>query len=345
MTVWKMIAPAVLIAGLMSGPTAFAGPLDDANAGLDAMKQGDYNHAATLFTSAIKSGQLTGDDLEFAYSERGQAYLKSGNTKAAIADFKQALKLKPDDQDAQDGLAQAQAGGAPAPESANGSGGGSGRGGKLAQAGMDAFNGGNYAQAAQLFTQALNSGGLSGDDRELALLYRGKAYAQNGNARGALADFGMALHMKPDDQEAEAGLAQALTSLHAATPGTPIDAATCAANFSTKGKFLTGKSFTSFAEYPTLSPLEAMAGLYIALPKYTPYPGIAWQIQTVDVTAGTLTATISSPNTQLAISLTGQVEPDKGGSKITITEAVPPLMPTLDLKGSLCSTLAAAAAG
>ena len=342
MTVWKTIAPAVLIAGLMSAPAAFAGPLDDANAGLDAMKQGDYSHAAALFTSAIKSGQLTGDDLEFAYSERGQAYLKSGNSKAAAADFKQALKLKPDDQDAQDGLAQAEQGGAPAAES--GGGGGPGRGGKLAEAGMKAFDGGNYAQAAQLFTQALNSGGLSEDDRELALVYRGKAYAQSGNTHGALADFGMALHMKPDDQEAEAGLAQALGGLRAATPGVPIDAATCAANFTTKGKFLTGKSFTSFAVYPTLSPLEAMAGLYTALPKYTPYPGINWQVQTVDVTAGTLTATISSPN-QLAISLSASVMPENGGSRITITEAVPPLMPTLDLKGSMCSTLADAAAG
>ena len=337
----KMIAPAILIAGLVSASAAFANASDDANAGLDALKQGDYPRAVTLFTSAIKSGQLSSDDLEFAYSQRGEAYLKSGNAKAAALDFKQALKMKPDDQDAQYGLSEAQSNAAPGPSS----GGGSGRGEKQAQDGMNAFNAGNYTLAVQYFTQALNSGSLSGDDRELALVYRGKAYAETGNGRGAVADLGQALHMKPDDQEAEAALAKALTGLRAATPGNPIDAATCEANFSTHGKFLTGKSYASFADYPTLSPPEAMAGLYNALPQFTPYPGFPWQVETIDVEAGTLTASIAYPNTQLSIALTAQIEPDKGGSKITITEKVPPLGVTLDLKGSLCSTLAAAAAG
>ncbi len=61
-----------------------------------------------LFTHALRSGDLQGDDKEFAYYNRGKAYLGEHEYKLAIADLKAALKLKPDDDDAQSALQDAQ---------------------------------------------------------------------------------------------------------------------------------------------------------------------------------------------------------------------------------------------
>jgi tetratricopeptide (TPR) repeat protein len=77
---------------------------DLANAGLDALNAHDYAKAVDLFSAAIHSGDLKGGDEEYAYVERGQAYLSSKQYGLAQADFKHALELKPDDRDAQVGL-------------------------------------------------------------------------------------------------------------------------------------------------------------------------------------------------------------------------------------------------
>jgi len=88
--------------------SALANAIDDGNAGLDALNAGDYAKAVTLFTHALKSGELQGDDKEFAYLNRGRAYLGEGQNKLALADLHEALKLKPDDPDAQTALQQAE---------------------------------------------------------------------------------------------------------------------------------------------------------------------------------------------------------------------------------------------
>ena len=88
---------------------AFAGPVEDGNAGLDAMKNGDYDAAIRLFTHAIASPQLKGDDREFAYYQRGVAYLYKRNFISANADLQRAVAMKPDDEDAQDALNLAKA--------------------------------------------------------------------------------------------------------------------------------------------------------------------------------------------------------------------------------------------
>jgi tetratricopeptide (TPR) repeat protein len=87
---------------------AVAGAIDDGNAGLDALNKGSYDEAVRLFTKALKSGQLKGDDQEFAYFNRGKAYVGKHDYAKAIADLKKAVKIKPDDTDAQDALTEAQ---------------------------------------------------------------------------------------------------------------------------------------------------------------------------------------------------------------------------------------------
>lgn len=89
---------------------ALANAIDDGNAGLDALNNGAYDDAIRLFTKALKSGQLKGDDQEFAYLNRGKAYIGKHDYAKAVADLKKAAKLKPDDSEAQDMLAEAQSG-------------------------------------------------------------------------------------------------------------------------------------------------------------------------------------------------------------------------------------------
>jgi tetratricopeptide (TPR) repeat protein len=105
---------AIVLAAVALPVCAWANAVDDGNAGVDALNSGDYGKAVKLFTHAIASGQLAGDDKEFAYFNRGKAYLGEHEYKLAAADLKTALKLKPDDADAQAALAEAQAGSSPA---------------------------------------------------------------------------------------------------------------------------------------------------------------------------------------------------------------------------------------
>ena len=331
---------------------AQAGPVEDGNAGLEALQQGDYKRAVTLFTHALASSKLVGDDREFAYSQRGAAYLKQGNYAAATADFQRALKLKPDDADAQAGLEEAQSHADEGPPQRGGGGGGSGGGAtsaggaaQAAQAGMQALNNGDYSAAISQFTRALNSGRLSDDDRELALISRGKAYAGKGQYAEATQDFNKALHLKPDDQEAQDGFAKAIVQVRARTLTPGIDTDTCTRNFSSVGSILSGKTYTGYADYPTLSAFDAFAGTFAALNVYTPVPGNAWQISAVNLDAGSITGSITPGGAGRSITLQVRIEAVGAGSRVTIVESVPGLLPTLDLKGQVCRTLADAPKG
>jgi tetratricopeptide (TPR) repeat protein len=92
---------------LCAATSAFASAIDDGNAGLDALNSGDFTKAISLFTRALKSGELKGDDREFAYLNRGKAYLARGDNAKAVADLEEAVKLNPSDQDASAALQQA----------------------------------------------------------------------------------------------------------------------------------------------------------------------------------------------------------------------------------------------
>ena len=80
---------------------------DDGNAGLQALKQGAYDEAIRDFSRALASGQLNPDEQEFAYYGRGMAYGYKQQYGAAISDLKVAVRLKPDDADAQSALESA----------------------------------------------------------------------------------------------------------------------------------------------------------------------------------------------------------------------------------------------
>jgi tetratricopeptide (TPR) repeat protein len=74
--------------------------VNSANAGLDALNQGDTKTAIRLFTEAITSGSLSRSDLEYAYLERGKAYVQRNSPDHARRDADEALNLKPGDPDA-----------------------------------------------------------------------------------------------------------------------------------------------------------------------------------------------------------------------------------------------------
>jgi tetratricopeptide (TPR) repeat protein len=89
---------------LLSTAPAWADSAANANAGMDALGRGDYATAVALFSQAISAGDLSPADQESAYLERGHAYLGERRYDLAQADFRQAIKLRPDDDAAMAGL-------------------------------------------------------------------------------------------------------------------------------------------------------------------------------------------------------------------------------------------------
>jgi tetratricopeptide (TPR) repeat protein len=82
-----------------------------------------------------------------------------------------------------------------------------------AKAGLEALNRGDNEAAVRLFTQALDSGGMTSADRELAYLKRAEAYAAERDTARSLADLDQAQALYPNDQEA--------VSLRARLQGSP----------------------------------------------------------------------------------------------------------------------------
>lgn len=98
---------------------AFAGPLDDAKAGLAALDKGENITAIRLFSTAIDSHKLARSDQELAYVKRAEAYLASHQEKSALADANHALDLQPGDAEAVATRDRAQALLAPPPAAAD----------------------------------------------------------------------------------------------------------------------------------------------------------------------------------------------------------------------------------
>jgi tetratricopeptide (TPR) repeat protein len=89
------------------------------------------------------------------------------------------------------------------------------------KAGLTALDQGSFSAAVRLFTKVLADRHISSDDRELAYLSRGKAYAGLHKKTLAAADFHQALKLKPNDTEASvalAGLTQKQVAVAAAPP-------------------------------------------------------------------------------------------------------------------------------
>jgi tetratricopeptide (TPR) repeat protein len=94
-----MAAAAVL--ALAAGP-ALATALTDAQAGMEALERGDNATAIQLFTRALDAQPgLKGPDRELAFVKRAEAQLAAGQKQLAAADAAEALKLAPNDAEAQ----------------------------------------------------------------------------------------------------------------------------------------------------------------------------------------------------------------------------------------------------
>jgi hypothetical protein len=92
------------LAAVMAASHVRADGVADGNAGMEALKNQDYDKAIRMFTRALLVGKLSQEDSEFAYFNRGNAYAGQGDLDKAIADYQKAIQIKPDDADAQSAL-------------------------------------------------------------------------------------------------------------------------------------------------------------------------------------------------------------------------------------------------
>ena len=105
----KSVMLAAMAAVALAAVAVRAEPLDDAKAALAALGRGDNPTAIRLFDTALDSGRLGRVDQELAHVKRAEAYLASGDAKAAAADANQALDIDPSDQEAATALSRAHA--------------------------------------------------------------------------------------------------------------------------------------------------------------------------------------------------------------------------------------------
>jgi len=85
----------MFLAACLTAAPVMAGPREDIKAGNAAAQAQNLDQAIKLFSKAIKSGRLSPDNLAVAYNNRGSAYDDKGMGDKAIADFNQAIKIKP----------------------------------------------------------------------------------------------------------------------------------------------------------------------------------------------------------------------------------------------------------
>jgi tetratricopeptide (TPR) repeat protein len=85
---WRIVA----VSGIWLSLPADAQPADTNDA---SCKNSNPNLAISSCTSVIQSGSLAGDILAAAYNDRGDAYTNKYDDEHAIADYNQALKLRP----------------------------------------------------------------------------------------------------------------------------------------------------------------------------------------------------------------------------------------------------------
>jgi len=95
----RILLTSLLFLSLMVCATslAWAGGLDDLEAGYQAYRAGNYDEAIRLYTKAIESGGLTRADLRRAYDHRIYVWEKKGDYDKAIADYTKVIELDPKD--------------------------------------------------------------------------------------------------------------------------------------------------------------------------------------------------------------------------------------------------------
>lgn len=71
--------------------------LDQAKASLSESRARQYESVIKLYSQAIRSGKLSGDNLLTAYRNRGKAYFRQREYDTAIDDYDRAIELNPKD--------------------------------------------------------------------------------------------------------------------------------------------------------------------------------------------------------------------------------------------------------
>lgn len=146
------------------GARAVANAVDDINAGAAASNRGDYDEAIRLFTQALNSGQLSSQNREIAFSNRGISWFNKGEYDKAIADYDEALRLNPQD----DGI--------------------------FLSRGVAWFKKGDYDKALADENEAIR---LNPRDAE-AFNNRGNAWLRKGDDDKAIADYSESIRLNPN---------------------------------------------------------------------------------------------------------------------------------------------------
>ncbi len=151
-----------------------AGGLDEIRNGNAAFREGRYEQAVELFTTAIVSGELDVEALAIAYNNRGVAYDQLGDYDRAVADYQEALSLKPDDAMSRRNLRVV-----------------------LVRRGVALANTGEYQRALTDLSKAIELG----PDKAIAWLRRAQVRMESGDLEGAAADLAEARKLAPGDEE------------------------------------------------------------------------------------------------------------------------------------------------
>lgn len=81
---------------LLLSPCSFASTTDDCFAAIYSLNEGRLDEAIKLYSQCIESGSLSKKNLIVAHNDRGNAYGRKGDYRAAITDFNQTIFLSPD---------------------------------------------------------------------------------------------------------------------------------------------------------------------------------------------------------------------------------------------------------
>lgn len=169
----RAIMLAMLVLAWLAGAVR-AGGLDDIRNGNAAFREGRYEQAVELFTTAIVSGELDVEALAIAYNNRGVAYDQLGDYDRAVADYQEALSLKPDDPMSRRNLRVV-----------------------LVRRGVALANTGEYQRALTDLSKAIELG----PDKAIAWLRRAQVRMESGDLEGAAADLAEARKLAPGDEE------------------------------------------------------------------------------------------------------------------------------------------------
>ena len=135
----------------------------------------------------------------------------------------------------------------------------------------------------------------------------------------------------------------ALSTFSLSTLSLNAHAAPCDSNFTTKGNFITGTTYKTFADLPNVSIADAFEGALADIAKEP-----SWKILAQDKTKGMIQAVqAESYNKGKVIPLNINIVPAGSGAKINMDYVTPTgsLSPASAVKSQFCQTIAAAETG